>query len=62
MVGHLTMSQQCRWPANGDTISELEHKLGECMWWLVVLAERMDIDISEVFEQFLTKAEKNLEN
>lgn len=59
LVGRLTMSQQGRWTVNGDTISELEHKLGECMWWLIVLAERMDIDISEVFEQFLTKTEKN---
>jgi NTP pyrophosphatase (non-canonical NTP hydrolase) len=30
------------------------------MWWLIVLAERMDIDISEAFEKFLSKTEKKL--
>ena len=28
------MSQQGRWPKGKDTIPELEHKPGECMWWL----------------------------
>lgn len=60
LVGRLTMSQQGRWTTNGDTIPELEHNLGECMWWLIVLAERMDIDISEAFEKFLSKTEKKL--
>lgn len=60
LVGRLTMSQQERWPLSGDTTSELEHKIGECMWWLIVLAERMNIDSSEALEKFLTKTEKKL--
>lgn len=60
LVGRLTMSQQGRWPTNGETESELEHKLGECMWWVIILAERMNIDISEALEKFLSKTEKNL--
>ncbi|KAA0965681.1 MazG-like protein [Sporosarcina sp. ANT_H38] len=40
LVGRLTMSQQGHWPVNGETESELEHKIGECMWWLINLAER----------------------
>jgi NTP pyrophosphatase (non-canonical NTP hydrolase) len=60
LVGRLTMSQQGRWPAGGETVSELEHKLGECIWWLIILAERMNIDISEALEKFLSKTEKNL--
>ena len=58
LVGRLTMSQQGRWPAGTDAQQELEHKLGESLWWLVVLAKRMDIDIQIVLEQFLTKTEK----
>jgi NTP pyrophosphatase (non-canonical NTP hydrolase) len=59
LVGRQTMSQQERWPAmNTDT--ELEHKLGECIWWLIVLADRMNIDIEEATEKFLTKTEKLL--
>lgn len=60
LVGRLTMSQQGRWPKNGETESELEHKIGECMWWLIVLAERMDLDSSEALEKFLSKTEKKL--
>lgn len=56
LVGRHTMSQQQRWPAK-NTEAELEHKLGECIWWLTVLAERMDLDIEQAVEQFLTKTE-----
>jgi hypothetical protein len=60
LVGRLTMSQQGRWPMNGETESELEHKLAECIWWLIILAERMNIDISQALEKFLSKTEKHL--
>lgn len=57
LVGRNVMSQQRRWPkANSD--SELEHKLGESIWWLIVLANRMDIDVKIVLDDFLTKTEK----
>lgn len=56
LVGRLTMSKEGRWPkANTDT--ELQHKLGECIWWITVLAERMDIDIEDAVKQFLAKTE-----
>jgi NTP pyrophosphatase (non-canonical NTP hydrolase) len=38
----------------------LEHKLGECIWWLIVLAERMGIDAESALESFLTKTEQHL--
>lgn len=60
LVGRLTMSQQGRWPTNGDSKSELEHKLGECIWWLIILADRMNLDINEALENFLSNTEKNL--
>lgn len=60
LVGRLTMSQQGSWPTNGETESELQHKLGECVWWVIILAERMNIDISEALEKFLSKTEKQL--
>lgn len=58
LVGRLTMSQQGRWPKGGEPDTELPHKLGECIWWLAVLAGRMDIDIEEALENFLVKTEK----
>lgn len=61
LVGRYTMSQQGRWPAGKETLPDLKHKLGECMWWLTILADRMDIDLNEVTQQFLNKAETLLE-
>jgi len=60
LVGRLTMSQQGRWPKGADTNAELEHKLGECIWWITVLAQRMDINIEAATEKFLSKTEKLL--
>lgn len=60
LVGRLTMSNQGRWPKD-NTAEELEHKLGESIWWLTVLAERMNINIEEATEKFLTKTEKLLD-
>lgn len=62
LVGRLTMSQQERWPKGGDTVSELEHKLSECIWWLIILAERMDIDIKESLDGFLSNLERQLQS
>ncbi|HKG05325.1 MAG TPA: hypothetical protein VKB19_02650 [Pedobacter sp.] len=57
LVGRHTMSQQQRWPKAG-TNTELEHKLGESIWWLIVLAHRMDLDIKDAVGNFLEKTEK----
>lgn len=59
LIGRHTMSQQARWPAK-NTDTELEHKLGECIWWLSVLADRMNLDLEEAVEKFLTRTENLL--
>ena len=57
LVGRNIMSQQQRWP-KANTDSELQHKIGESIWCLVVLANRTDIDIKEAVNDFLSKTEK----
>lgn len=52
------MANQNRWSKDGDAKLELEHKLSECMWWLIILAERMDVDIAESFDNFLSSIEE----
>jgi NTP pyrophosphatase (non-canonical NTP hydrolase) len=59
LVGRHVMSQQGRWP-KGNTHEELQHKLGESIWWLTILAERMNLNIEEATENFLKKTEKLL--
>ncbi len=60
LVGRLTMADQGRWPTNSESKTELEHKLGECIWWVIILAERMNIDVAEALETFLSKTERKL--
>ena len=60
LVGRHIMSQQGRWP-KADSEVELKHKLGENIWWLTVLADRMGMDIQESIEFFLSKTEDMLE-
>ena len=57
LIGRNIMSQQQRWPKAGSK-EELEHKLGENIWWLIVLAERSGIDIKETVNKFLDETEK----
>jgi hypothetical protein len=59
LVGRHVMSQQGRWPKS-NTEEELKHKIGESIWWLTILAERMNINIETVTEDFLAKTEKRL--
>lgn len=60
IVGRNIMAQQQRWP-KANSQSELEHKIGESIWWLIVLANRTDIDINQSINNFLTKTEKLLD-
>ena len=57
LVGRNIMSQQERWPKTNSK-EELEHKLGECVWWLTILADRTGIDIEEATDKFLNKTEQ----
>lgn len=59
LVGRQVMSQQGRWPKE-NTKEELQHKIGESIWWLTVLAERMNMNIEDATQEFLTKTEKLL--
>ncbi|TDQ59479.1 hypothetical protein EDC45_0127 [Mesocricetibacter intestinalis] len=61
LVGRLAMAQQQRWPkSDTDIQAELEHKLSENIWWLIVLADRMNIDIHKAMHEFLQRMETNL--
>lgn len=60
LIGRNIMSQQNRWP-KANTQAELEHKLGENIWWLIVLAERSGIDIKTALTEFLEKTEQLME-
>lgn len=56
LIGRNVMSHEKTW-LKKDSAEELEHKLAENIWWLIILADRTGIDIKEALEQFLTKTE-----
>lgn len=58
IVGRLAMAQQKRWPVSGNEVPQLEHKLSECIWWLIVLSDRMDINMTKALDDFLTDLER----
>lgn len=57
LVGRNIMAQQQRWP-KANSQSELEHKISESIWWLIVLADRSVIDLAKAVDDFLSKTEK----
>ncbi|WP_373746074.1 hypothetical protein [Neisseria dentiae] len=59
LVGRLTMAQQQRWPASNSE-GQLEHKLAECVWWLMVLAKRTDIDLAAELDKFMGETESRV--
>ena len=53
LVGRLVMDNQGRWPSeNGD---ELPSKIGECVGWLAVLAEKTGLDFEKCVSGFLNE-------
>lgn len=59
LVGRLTMDRAGRWPSEeGD---KLPAKIGECVWWLAVLAERNGLSFSDCVEEFLKEREEALQ-
>ena len=58
LVGRLTMDNQGRWPSTDKEL--LPSKIGECVWWLAILAECMDLSFEDCVETFLTDRLKDL--
>ena len=61
LVGRLTMANQNRWPKDNGEGDDLKHKLGESIWWITVLANRMDVDVENAVQCFLDLTEKRLD-
>ncbi|WP_227013714.1 nucleoside triphosphate pyrophosphohydrolase family protein [Paenibacillus psychroresistens] len=60
LVGRLVMAAEGPWGYGGDVNGELKHKLAESLWWILVLSERLNVDISEAFSSFMSSTETKL--
>lgn len=54
-LGRLVMAASGRW-AHGtdvDVDERLGYELAECLWWILSLADRFDLDIDAAFTRFV---------
>ena len=59
-VGRLLLAHEGTWGIDGDPKGELEHKLAESLWWIFVLADRLDIDINVAFNKTMNRIDDDL--
>jgi NTP pyrophosphatase (non-canonical NTP hydrolase) len=59
-VGRLVLAHEGTWEIDGDVDAQLAHKLSESLWWVIVIAERLGIDISTAFADTMDEIERGL--
>jgi NTP pyrophosphatase (non-canonical NTP hydrolase) len=59
-VGRLLLAHEGTWDIDGDVTAQLEHKLSESLWWVIVIAERLGIDITEAYAGTMDRIEGGL--
>lgn len=59
-VGRLVLAHDGTWDIDGDVDAQLAHKLSESLWWVIVIAERLGIDISAAFADTMDRIEHGL--
>ena len=59
MLGRLVMATEGRWKPEGD-VPDLLDELSECLWWVLVLGDRLDVDVDTAFAERMDKIEAHL--
>lgn len=59
-IGRLLLAHDGTWEIDGDVDGQLKHKLAESLWWIFVLADRLDIDMSEAFTATMDRIQVGL--
>ena len=60
-VGRLLLAQTGTWAIDGDVNAELNHKLAESLWWVLVLADKFDLNITDAFGSTMDSIETALQ-
>ena len=59
-LSKLVMAAEGRWLHEGNVPEELSGKLAECMWWLLMIARRLNVNLSEAFPAKMDQLEAQL--
>lgn len=60
VLGRLVMAAEGSWEYDGDEQAELSRKLPECLWWILVLSDRLGVDVTDAFTSFIDKLDIGL--
>ncbi len=58
-LGRLVMAAEGRWVHDREVKPELTAKLAECLWWILVLSDRLGVDLTEAFTSFMDKLDRD---
>jgi NTP pyrophosphatase (non-canonical NTP hydrolase) len=61
-VSRLVMAAGGRWLPDGDLAEQTEGKLAELLWWVLVLSDRLDVDIEKAFAGTMDRIQAHLED
>ena len=59
-LARLVMASEGRWRPEGDVPDLLAAKLSECLWWILVLGDRLDVDVDAAFGGRMDEIEAHL--
>lgn len=59
-LSRLVMASEGKWKPEGDLPDLLAAKLSECLWWLLVLGDRLDVDLDAAFAARMDELEAHL--
>ncbi|CAN5643591.1 hypothetical protein BH09CHL1_BH09CHL1_00960 [soil metagenome] len=60
-LAKLVMAAEGRWDHDEALLpTELKGKLAECLWWILVLSDRLGVDITDAYTSTLDKIELGL--
>lgn len=54
-LARLVVATEGRWVPEGDVTEQLEGKLSECLWWILILADRLDVDITDAYTKTMDR-------
>lgn len=60
VLARLVMATGGQWKPEGDVTSQLEDKLAEALWWILSIANRLDVDIGRAFTDKMARLEVHL--
>jgi NTP pyrophosphatase (non-canonical NTP hydrolase) len=59
-VGRLILANDGTWGIDGDVDAQLRHKLSESLWWVIVISDRLGIDITAAYDETMDRIEASI--